>query len=84
MSLRSWIARTLRGESAVEEVQSGRPQDTGGEPDPSAPDAHSTTGTTPKGSFVGRAAGQDVGYLETGSERRAAAQESGRPEGGSS
>ena len=43
----------------------------GGESD--EPDAPSTTGT---GGFVGRVAGQDVGYAEeTGAERRAAAQQ---------
>lgn len=47
-------------------------RDTGGVEDPDAPDQASTTGTTPKGSYVGRVAGQDVGYVgETGAERRA-------------
>jgi hypothetical protein len=46
---------------------------TGGVPDPEAPDQASTTGTTPSGEFVGRVAGDDVGYAgETGAERRAA------------
>ena len=45
---------------------------TGGEPDPDAPDANSTTGTTPNDMYVGRDQGQDVGYAgETGAERRA-------------
>jgi hypothetical protein len=49
---------------------------TGGVPDEAAPDQGSTTGTTPSGDFVGRVAGQDVGYAgETGAERRAAAAE---------
>ena len=40
------------------------------------PDASSTTGTGGSGEFVGRVAGQDVGYAEeTGAERRAAAQQ---------
>jgi hypothetical protein len=40
------------------------------------PDAVSTTGTGDSETFVGRVAGQDVGYAgETGAERRAAAQE---------
>jgi hypothetical protein len=44
----------------------------GGVADPEAPDAHSTTGTTPNEIHVGRAQGQDVGYAEeTGAERRA-------------
>lgn len=41
-------------------------------------DAASTTGTGPSDVFVGRVAGQDVGYAgETGAERRAAAGETG-------
>ncbi len=48
---------------------------TGGGPS-DEPDAGSTTGTGGSGEFVGRVAGQDVGYAEeTGAERRAAAQE---------
>lgn len=48
---------------------------TGGEPS-GEPDAESTTGTGESEEFVGRVAGQDVGYAgETGAERRAAAQE---------
>ena len=40
------------------------------------PDADSTTGTGNSETFVGRVAGQDVGYAgETGAERRAAAAE---------
>lgn len=49
-----------------------RTRETGGVPDPEAPDQYSTTGTTPSDEFVGRVAGQDVGYAEeTGAERRA-------------
>jgi len=45
---------------------------TGGEPDPDAPDTHSTTGTTESGSFVGRATGDDAGVDEkSGAEMRA-------------
>jgi hypothetical protein len=45
---------------------------TGGVEDPEHPDQGSTTGTTPNDVFVGRVAGQDVGYAEEqGSERRA-------------
>ena len=45
---------------------------TGGVADPEAPDQGSTTGTTPNEEFVGRVAGQDVGYAEEqGGERRA-------------
>ncbi len=47
---------------------------TGGVPDPSQPDQHSTTGTTPNETFVGRVGGTDTGYgEETGAERRAGA-----------
>jgi hypothetical protein len=47
---------------------------TGGS-DSAAPDAGGTTGTGESGTFVGRVAGQDVGYAgETGAERREAAQ----------
>jgi hypothetical protein len=46
---------------------------TGGVADPEQPDQGSTTGSTPSGEFVGRVAGQDVGYAgEQGAERRAA------------
>lgn len=45
---------------------------TGGVENPDAPDQGSTTGTTPSGEFVGRVAGQDVGYAEEqGSDRLA-------------
>jgi hypothetical protein len=48
----------------------------GGVEQPDAPDSNSTTGTTPSEEFVGRVAGQDVGYAgETGAERRAAVNE---------
>ena len=47
---------------------------TGGVPDAVKPDQGSTTGTTPDDEYVGRVAGQDVGYEEeTGAERRAEA-----------
>ena len=40
------------------------------------PDAASTTGTGASEEFVGRVAGQDVGYAEeTGAERRAAVEQ---------
>jgi hypothetical protein len=45
---------------------------TGGVPDDDAPDSHSTTGTTPNQSFVGRASGDDPGDAEkSGAEIRA-------------
>jgi hypothetical protein len=47
---------------------------TGGVEDPDADDQASTTGTTPKGEYVGRIAGDDVGFAgEMGAERRAKA-----------
>lgn len=49
-----------------------RSRATGGVPNPEHPDQGSTTGTTPSDEFVGRVAGQDVGYAgEQGAERRA-------------
>ncbi len=79
MSVWSWIREHSRhkggeppsraGDTA--EVGSGKPQDTGGEPEADAPDQHSTTGTTPNDTFVGRVAGDDPGSLETGAEKRA-------------
>lgn len=46
----------------------------GGVPDPDAPDQNSTTGPTPTEEFVGRVAGDDIGYAgETGAEARAEA-----------
>jgi hypothetical protein len=47
-------------------------RETGGVPNPEHPDQHTSTGTTPNEDFVGRVAGEDVGYAgETGAERRA-------------
>lgn len=47
---------------------------TGGVEDESDPNQGSTTSTTPDGEYVGRIAGDDVGYAgETGAERRAEA-----------
>lgn len=55
---------------------------TGGVPDPTAADQHSTTGTTPNEKFVGRISGADPGYEgETGAERRAAASADSEPGG---
>ncbi|WP_202918276.1 hypothetical protein [Streptomyces cavernae] len=77
MSLWSWVREHLWGRSTepatpagTAEVQSGRPEDTGGKREEAA-DRHSTTGTTPNDVFVGRVAGDDPGYLETGAEKRA-------------
>lgn len=49
-----------------------------------AGDADSTTGTGENETAVGRVAGQDEGYLETGAEKRAEAEsdsEDGKPGG---
>lgn len=67
-----WSRLRGRQSHGTEEVHSGRPEDTGGQPDAHAADSNSTTGTTPNETFVGRAAGaDDPGYLETGAEKRA-------------
>lgn len=52
-------------------VESGLPQNTGGSPDRTGRDANSSTGTSPNETTVGRASGDDAGYLETGAEKRA-------------
>ena len=50
-------------------------RDIGGVPDDAAADQASTTGTSPTPEFVGRIAGDDVGYAgETGAEARAEAE----------
>jgi hypothetical protein len=78
MSLWSWVREHLAGRptepstpAGTAEVHSRRSQDTGGRPNDQAADQHSTTGTTPNETFVGRVAGDDPGYLETGAEKRA-------------
>ncbi|HEV7203282.1 MAG TPA: hypothetical protein VGN18_01660 [Jatrophihabitans sp.] len=49
-------------------------RDTGGVENDADPNQGSTTSTTPDGEYVGRIAGDDVGYAgETGAERRAEA-----------
>jgi 1,4-alpha-glucan branching enzyme len=51
-------------------------RDTGGVANPGADDQASTTGTSVTAEYVGRIAGDDVGYAdETGAERRAAAEQ---------
>jgi hypothetical protein len=67
-----------RGRSAERDVEPDEgvagSRETGGVPNPEHPDQHTSTGTTPNEKFVGRVAGQDVGYAgDTGAERRAAA-----------
>jgi hypothetical protein len=55
---------------ALSRATGGGPSDT--------PDAVNTTGIGESGTFVGRVAGQDVGYAgETGAKRRQAAQQDG-------
>ena len=66
----SFLSRIL-ARFGRDRIESARSRDTGGVPDAAAPDQHSSTGTTPNDTFVGRASGQDAGYLETGAERRA-------------
>jgi hypothetical protein len=57
-------------------------RDTGGVENPDQPDQQSTTGTTPNEKFVGRVAGQDVGYAgETGAEARSEAIRKGEDDG---
>lgn len=67
---------TRPGEDDVDrDDQQALSRATGGVEDPEAPDQGSTTGTTPSGEFVGRVAGQDVGYAdEQGADRAAAEQ----------
>ena len=64
-----------KGESDVEsDPNVATSRDTGGVRNDEHPDQASTTGTTPTPEFVGRIAGDDVGYAgETGAERRAEA-----------
>lgn len=64
MSLWSRIRGWFGSESAQE-----RP--TGGVADTEAPDTHSTTGTTPNDTFVGRAGGDDPGDVESPAQQRA-------------
>ncbi|WP_327686549.1 hypothetical protein [Streptomyces sp. NBC_00467] len=73
MSVWGWVRGHLGGRTTEfpAEVHSGRSEDSGGKPDSEAVDRHSTTGTTPNDVFVGRVAGDDPGYLETGAEKRA-------------
>jgi hypothetical protein len=48
-----------------------RIRETGGKPGPERGDDTSTTGTAPNDVFVGRVAGDDLGYAgETGAEKR--------------
>ncbi|HEX2175199.1 MAG TPA: hypothetical protein VHG70_04755 [Nocardioidaceae bacterium] len=80
MSLWSRIRAALGGADSTTPGEADAPagpgtarsRATGGVPDPGASDAHSTTGTTPNETFVGRPAGNDPGDAETtGAEVRA-------------
>lgn len=72
---------SLPEEDTPRDPQQALSRATGGVPDPDAVDQASTTGTTPKGVYVGRIAGDDVGFAgETGAERRAQAAEAARRE----
>ena len=54
------------------DAETARSRATGGVPQSGATDTHSTTGTTPSDSFVGRAGGDDSGDTgTTGAEARA-------------
>jgi hypothetical protein len=70
------MIRRRRTESDVQDDPAvAGSRETGGVPDESKPDQHSTTGTTPNEEFVGRVAGDDPGDVaESGAERRAEAQ----------
>ena len=64
------------GEDDVDRDDAAAPSRATGGGDSDAPDAASTTGTGDSETFVGRVAGQDVGYAgETGAERRQAEQD---------
>jgi hypothetical protein len=80
MSLWSRMRDRMTGEAARQpgeadtppDAQEARSRETGGAPDSESPDSHSTTGTTPNQTFVGRASGDDAGDAEkSGAERRA-------------
>ena len=78
LGMRWWFnskRKRHRGEADVEaDVARADARDTGGVPNPEAPDQASTTGTSPNPGFVGRVAGDDPGYVgETGAERRSEA-----------
>jgi hypothetical protein len=67
---RDRAARRQAEHDAPADAGTARTRATGGEPDPDAPDRHSTTGTTPSGTFVGRAGGDDPGNLDDPPEGR--------------
>lgn len=90
MSIWSWLrdrlgrdrnSRRLGEADAPGDTGTARSRATGGVPNAKAQDRHSTTGTTPSSTFVGRVAGDDAGVDEmTGAERRAEATDQGEGE----
>lgn len=50
--------------------ESAQTRPTGGVPDADAPDTHSTTGTTPNDTYVGRVSGDDPGEVDSPADRR--------------
>jgi len=89
MSLWSWVRTRFAGDPLSKQPgeadtppdpQSAHSRATGGVADAGASDTHSTTGTTPSQSFVGRASGDDPGDAgRTGAEVRA--EQDDRPSG---
>jgi hypothetical protein len=68
-TIKHWITRDRQRRHLAERDAPAQPggahtRETGGVDDPDAPDRHSTTGTTPSDTFVGRAGGDDPGNLE--------------------
>jgi hypothetical protein len=82
-----WIERIkerVQGDGdAPQDTGVAASRDTGGVENDAYPDQQSTGGTTPDATYVGRIAGDDVGYAgETGAEARAEADRLGQdPEG---
>lgn len=71
MSLASWIRNHLGRRGGTWPPGPAGSRATGGEPDPAMPDRHSTTGTTPSETYVGRDSGDTAGDTgTTGAERR--------------
>ena len=67
MSLWTWIRNRVTKRQGVETAPT---RAEGGVADPSTPDTHSTTGSTPSGEFVGRASGDDPGDVESPAKMR--------------
>ena len=74
-SLKQQLHDRFSGEDdAPQDTGEAASRDTGGVENEAQPDQQSTTGTTPDDTYVGRIAGDDVGYAgETGAEARAEA-----------